>query len=176
MTAGAQTTCELEDGTEELFAVSDNCGHSYQLPLFENATGWSTKVLDGDTLVGQVQCLKQGEALFLADLHVLEAATHPIQGLAQVKAWLGFDTHGRIESYRNRGLGSALLCFVLGRAGEQGFQRVTGRLAPIDLKENPMLPDWNRHRGFQVTMAANQLAGELEMVLKQAKQKTPEIR
>ena len=169
MKSDAELTCEPATGTEELFTVADNRGHCYQLPLFEDAMGWSTKVLDGDTRVGQIHCLKQGEALFLADLHVLDSATHPIQGLAQMKAWLGFDTHGRIENYRNRGLGSALLSFVISRAGEQGFQRVTGRLAPIDLKENPMLPDWYRHRGFQVAMAAHQLAGELEMVLKPAK-------
>ncbi|MEI8044995.1 MAG: GNAT family N-acetyltransferase [Verrucomicrobiota bacterium] len=169
MRSDAELTCESDEGTERLLTVSDNRGNAYQLPLFENATGWSTKVLAGDTRVGQVHCLKQGEDLFLADLHVLEAATHPIQGLAMVKAWLGFDTHGRIENYRNRGLGSALLSFVINWARARGFRRVTGRLAPIDLKENPDLPDWYRCRGFRVTMAANRLEGELEMVLQQAK-------
>jgi GNAT superfamily N-acetyltransferase len=165
VTPDAQTTCELEEGAEELFTVSDNHGHSYRLPLFEDATGWSTKVFDGDTFVGQVHCLKQGEALYLADLHVQDAATHPIQGLAWVRAWLGFNTHGRIESYRNRGLGSALLGFVINRARAGGFKRVTGRLAPIDLKASPSLPDWYRDRSFRVTMAANQLEGTLELSL-----------
>ena len=154
---------------EKLFTVSDNRGHSYQLPLFEDATGWSAKVFDGDTLVGQVHCLKRGEALYLADLHVQEAATHPIQGLAWVRAWLGFDTRGRTESYRNRGLGSALLRFVINRARAGGFRGVTGRLAPIDLKESPTLPDWYQDRGFRVTMAANQLEGALELLLPEAK-------
>ncbi len=169
MTLGAQASCEPEKETEERLTVSDYRGYSYQLHLFQTGLGWSAKLFDVDTLAGQIHCLNQGDALFLGDLHVLEAATHPIQGLARLRGWFGLTTHGRIENYRNRGLGSALLNFVINRAGEQSFQRVTGKLAPVDLKENPMLPDWYRHRGFQVTMAANQMAGELELVLQQAK-------
>jgi GNAT superfamily N-acetyltransferase len=165
VTPGAQTICEWDDGSEELFKVSDNRGHGYRLHLFKHATGWSMKVFDGVTRVAEAHCLPQGEALFLADLRVLDSAVHGIQGLTRVKGWFGFNVQGRIENYRNRGLGSALLGFVINQAGMRGFQRVTGKLAPIDLKENPGLPDWYQQRGFRVALAADQLAGTLELAL-----------
>jgi len=164
MTISSQTSCEHE-GTEERLNVSDSLEHSYQLQLFENGSGWSAKVFDVDTLAGQIHCLNQGDALFLGDLHVLRAATRPIQGLARLRGWLGLPTRGRIENYRNRGLGSALLNLVINRARAHGFRRVIGRLAPIDLKEDPKLPDWYRRRGFQIAVASNRLTGDLELVL-----------
>ena len=150
---------------EEWFTVVDHRGYSYQLHLLEYGSSWFAKVFDGNTSVGRISCLNQGDTLFLGDLYVLEAATRPIRGLAWVKVWFGFDMRGRTENYRNRGLGSALLTFAINRARAGGYRRVIGKLAAIDLKAMPGLPDWYRHRGFHVTMEADHLAGTLELTL-----------
>jgi GNAT superfamily N-acetyltransferase len=148
--------------------VCDKRNHSYQVQVhpIEHATGWFMKVFDVDTLAAEVKCLAQGKDFFLADLRVQDSAVHPIRGFARIKSLLGFTIHGRIENYRKRGLGSVLLRFVISLAREKAFQRIIGKLAPIDLEPNPALPDWYRHHGFTVIMEPSQLEGTLELRLR----------
>lgn len=51
---------------------------------------------------------------------------------------------------RKAGIGHQLLARVFDVARRNGFQRVCGDIAPIDLKANPELPDWYRRQGFVV--------------------------
>lgn len=150
---------------EELDAFVDEQGHRYELRLFEDGSAWTIKAFDVQVLMAQVNCLVQGSDLFLADLHVFEAARHPLRRIDQIKGWLGFDVSGRIEDYQHRGLGTELLEFVVRRARQRRFGRITGKLFPKDLQVNPRLPEWYRHRGFQVAMDRAETAGELERVL-----------
>jgi GNAT superfamily N-acetyltransferase len=159
------TNTDTEDCAPEVLRISDGRGHQYQLRLFDDGIGWIMKVFDRGALAGHVNCLKQGGDLFLADIYVEAKAMHPISGLGLFKCWLGFNAQGQVENYRRRGLGSALLDFVVQRAHDYGFQRVTGKLLPGDLAGNPALPRWYERRGFHVTMEGNRSAGALEFVL-----------
>jgi GNAT superfamily N-acetyltransferase len=150
---------------EELHALIDEQGRPYQMRLFEDDHAWTLKVFDDHALVAQVNCLVQGSDLFLADIHVFDAARHPLRRVQQFKGWLGFDVSGRTENYQHRGLGTELIKFVIRRARDRGLLRVTGRLFPKDLEANPRLPGWYRHQGFQVAMNESGTAGELELVL-----------
>lgn len=156
---------------EELHALIDEQGQPYQMRLVEDDSGWTIKVFCDHTLVAQVNCIVQGGDLFLADLHVFEAARHPLRPVDRFKGWVGFvagfgfEAAGRTENYQHRGLGTELLNFVIRRAREHSFRRITGKLFPKDLASNPRLPDWYRRRGFQVTLNASKTAGELELVL-----------
>lgn len=124
------TSSQDDTGADELLAVSDKRKHPYQVHLFEHDTGWFMKVIDVDTFAAEVYCLVQGNDLCLADIRVKDSAMHPIAGFARIKSLLGFSARGRVENYRNRGLGSALLCLVIDLARTRGFERVKGRLAP----------------------------------------------
>lgn len=157
---------------EELHALFDEQGQPYQMRLFEDNSAWTIKVFDDHALVAQVNCLVQGNDLFLADLHVFEAARHPLKPVDLVKGWFGFEVSGRTENYQHRGLGTELLNFVIRRAREHSFRRITGKLFPRDLEGNPRLPDWYRRRGFQVAMNASETAGELELVLSDFEEET----
>ena len=79
---------------EELHAFVDEQGHRYDMRLFENGSAWTIKAFDVQVLVAQVNCLVQDSDLFLADLHVFEAARHPLRRIDQIKGWLGFDVSG----------------------------------------------------------------------------------
>lgn len=151
--------------TEELHALIDEQGEPYQMRLVDEGSAWTLKVFDDHALVAQVNCLVQGCDLFLADIHVYEAARNPLRPVDRFKGWLGFDVAGPTKNYQHRGLGTELLSFVIRRAREHSFRRITGKLFPKDLAANPQLPDWYRRRGFQVTMNAGETAGELELFL-----------
>jgi hypothetical protein len=145
--------------------VCDRSGHPFQVQFFDDSTGWTLKVFAQNTMVGQVNFEKLGGDLFLADLHVFESAMPPITWLGRIKCLLGLKASGREINYRRRGLGSALLSFVVQRAHAGGFRRITGQIYPADLAENSNLPEWYRSRGFCVTMSPDLTNGTLELVL-----------
>jgi hypothetical protein len=151
---------------EERHVLKDKQGRSYQMVLVDEGSFWISKVRDGQVCAAEAACRVQGSDLILENIHVQEAAKHPMRGLARLKGWFRFDVQGRTENYRHRGLAPAILDVLIQRARIRGFKRVVGKLAPIDLQKNPDLPDWYRRRGFHVTMEADQLAGKLEFALR----------
>ena len=52
---------------------------------------------------------------------------------------------------RGRGLGSALLEFIVREARSRGFTRIEGDIFAKDHAANQGLPDWYRQRGFVVS-------------------------
>lgn len=51
-------------------------------------------------------------------------------------------------AYRNRGLGTAVLQYVLGIAQSRGIEVIEGRIVGRDLQVTPHLADWYRRHGF----------------------------
>lgn len=55
-------------------------------------------------------------------------------------------------NYQQRGLGAALLVFVIRAARENGHASMTGTLVRNYLKQNPRLVNWYQSHGFRVEM------------------------
>ena len=58
----------------------------------------------------------------------------------------------RITNYQQRGLGTAMVEFMINYAREKSAKRIVGQVKPRDFKDYPELPDWYRRRGFAVVM------------------------
>ena len=56
----------------------------------------------------------------------------------------------KTQSYRGRGLGAALLRFLIGLARERGIKRIRGSVVQQDVEETPFLLTWYKKNGFQV--------------------------
>lgn len=150
---------------EELRTIADSKGKQYRLWLYDDANGWIMKIFDASTLAAQLNCIRQGKDLLLCDIIVHEFAVHPIGWFERLRTFFGLEARGRTSSYRNRGLGSALLSYTINRARAQGFRSIIGVLAPRDLAECPYLPIWYRKFSFKVRMESGKLAGRLELAL-----------
>lgn len=151
-----------EPETEERW-IKDKAGRSYRLTIAEVQDLWVLRVFHGRTLVGESNCQRKDQELFLGDLHILNDVKIPEGGLSR---FLRFVTGCQKTpvSYRGRGLGRSLLKFIMDRAAERGLRQITGNLFPRDLKENPKLPDWYRQFGFEVTMK-NEESGSIRLKL-----------
>jgi hypothetical protein len=57
----------------------------------------------------------------------------------------------RTENFRNRGIGTAMIAFLVGFARSHSAKRIEGEIKPHDSKENQDLPNWYRRRGFTVS-------------------------
>ncbi len=95
--------------------------------------------------IGHVYCHIFNECAVIADIRVSDCVK---QGRCVLLQILGFKP--RIKSYRNKGVGTALLKFALNYLKAQGCTRVEGNIMERDLKAWPRLPQWYRDHGFQV--------------------------
>lgn len=104
--------------------------------------------------VGYINYSFEGsEVLHLDDLHIEDAAISPpwffldfifIGGSFPPQRW-------RTKSFRGRGIGTAIIDFLVNYARANSIIRIEGEVKPHDFKDNPDLPDWYRRRGFIVT-------------------------
>jgi len=56
----------------------------------------------------------------------------------------------RTITYRNKGLGTALLNFVFEHFKGMGCERMEGKIVKSDLIDRPWLPQWYRKHGFHI--------------------------
>lgn len=103
--------------------------------------------------VGHVNCRFEGdEVLRLIDLCIRDTATLPPWFYLNFCNVSFPPTSWRTENYRNRGLGTAMIEFLVTHAKSKRAKRIEGEVKTYDFKANPDLPDWYRRRGFEVIM------------------------
>ena len=159
----SEEPAERQEPETEERRIEDKAGRSYRLTVAEARDLWVFKLFDERTLVGQANCLLRTEDLLLADLRIEEEAKGRKKGLSALLQFAS-SPHNNPVSYRGRGLGRALLIFIIRRATERGLRQISGNLFPQDLKTNPKLPDWYRQFGFEVTMN-NDISGSIRLQL-----------
>lgn len=108
----------------------------------------------GRCQVGYLNYSFEGDGVLnLDDLHIEDAATSPpwflldfifIGGSFPPLRW-------RTKNFRGRGIGTAMIEFLVDYARANSIKRIEGEVKPHDFKDNPDLPDWYRRRGFTVT-------------------------
>jgi len=152
--------CQEEDGV-----ISDGGGHSYRLRISESLRFWRIKVFDGNVRVGYANCTLTNKILTLADLHVATDALRPRRGISRLLHRF-VNTPRELINYRGRGLGSAVLRFIIQRAVAHGFTEIEGKLSPHDLAANPNLPEWYRRHGFTIIPGEGQRWGRIQLKLR----------
>jgi len=144
-------------------SLADKEGRHYQLSIDDADQWWVLKLFDGLCPIGYANCLYQGKVLFLADLCISD----DVPPTGRLACWARmFGLRLRHKNYRGRGLGSALLGFIIEQARRNGIEHITGKLFPADLTKNPELPTWYRQRGFHVTMSPDKNSGDIQLQLK----------
>ncbi len=133
----------------ESATIQDANGHAYRMKCVFDKTGWRLTVYDDDLWVADANCVVGNNVVRIGNLEVFEEAKGGKRGLGR---WLYsiLNLRNDVKNYRKRGLGTALLKFIVSSAKERGMQMVEGSLSPVDLVPNPDLPDWYKRRGFTV--------------------------
>ena len=115
-------------------SLADKEGRHYQLSIDDADQWWVLKLFDGLCPIGYANCLYQGKVLFLADLCISD----DVPPTGRLACWARmFGLRLRHKNYRGRGLGSALLGFIIEQARRNGIEHITGKLFPADLAKNP---------------------------------------
>lgn len=94
------------------------------------------------------------DVLHLDDLHIKDDVVSP--------PWFWCDLffvtlsfpplRWRIQNFRGRGIGTAMIQFLADYARSKFVERVEGEVKAHDFGKNPDLPNWYRRRGFTVVM------------------------
>ena len=93
------------------------------------------------------------DVLHLDDLHIEDDAIFPPWFSCPLPfVILSFPPlRWRTENFQGRGIGTAMIQFLVDYARSKFAKRIEGEVKPHDFKDNPDLPDWYRRRGFTVT-------------------------
>ncbi|MGD0778828.1 MAG: GNAT family N-acetyltransferase [Candidatus Solibacter sp.] len=155
----------IQPDIPETLPLEDDMGKPYALHLHDDDKSWTLKVFDRRVLVAQVNCLVQGDALLLADIHVFDEARLP-EGMfvSWLRSALGLKP--RTANYQRRGMGTRLLQIVIERARRRNLSRIAGNLFPRDLSARPDLPTWYRNHGFEVDLATDGASGKISLDLR----------
>lgn len=151
------------DEGEETHALKDNRGRCYRLDVFREM-GPCFFVRHGGCKVAEALCETSGTTLILLDFQVQDdLPTFESWWSKLVRRALGRPRPRR--TCRRRGLGTALLQFIVAWAGRQGFTEIRGSLSPRDLREFSNLKGWYRNNGFSILPGGQFGVGELCFVL-----------
>jgi GNAT superfamily N-acetyltransferase len=135
---------------EETIEVVDRMGRRYKLELFKTGRSWFFKLWDGDSRIGQMSCGVNGQILHLSDVNIYDKPRHRmLRWHEQILEKLGLRER-RIDNYQRRGLGTALVNYVIDRARKSGFVEIKGEMVARDLQKNPNLPSWYKSLGFSI--------------------------
>jgi len=88
--------------------------------------------------------LQDDGSILLSDIQVFDEAPVPPSWLVSCIPW----RQPKTVSYRNRGIGRALMTTFLRLADEAGVSRIFGSLTNGDLAASPFLKSWYQSFGF----------------------------
>lgn len=124
-------------------------GKNYQLQFKKATAQWIFKVYSGDTTVADANCLFFGSKILLGDICVRDRARAPLNSLyRRLRAFM----HLRAApiNYRGRGIGTALLKFIVKAASESGYREIYGNLPVSKRATDSNLKQWYQKQGFTV--------------------------
>ncbi len=108
-----------------------------------NKIGWIIRAKHDDLCVGQASLIVINEKrLKLTDIIVYDK----VENKSAFARFLGRKT----KNYRNMGIGTTLIEFIIEKAHEYGYGTIFASITFQDIIDTPHLLDWYRHRGFEV--------------------------
>ncbi len=141
-----------ESVREIALTIHDQAGRVYSIHFTRGACLWLMDVIAADgRRVGRLMATEQVDGtLLLGDLTIGDVLPVCTPWWRRCVQCIG--GHARMhESFRGRGLGSALLDAFLCEARQAGVRSITGYLVPKDLRAWPALPEWYARRGFKLS-------------------------
>lgn len=131
--------------------ISDNEGRQYRLCVVSDDDNFfHVKLKYRDEVVGEVKCiLRSPDEMQLADILVYDEVVHSPQNFFDMFLKIVFGRNKTVN-YRQRGLGTTLLNFVISHAHNRGVKRVYGTVVERDITNRPSLFQWYQRHGFKV--------------------------
>ncbi len=129
--------------------ISDREGHSYDISISESDPLLLFRLYDRQTLVGEAKFVREStETVLLGDIAIANEVilTPSNYWVAQFRKISGYKPEP--INYRGKGLGSALIKFLIHHAHTLGIRHIYGKVAQQDLENNPKLLQWYQDHGF----------------------------
>lgn len=135
-----------EDGIEIKHTIYDRFGDAYTVGGNLSPSGLLSYVTSKKHCVGRINWTTSKSAvLTIADLIIFDKNHYRKPLWSHVLPVLY-----RPINYRGRGLGAAMLKFIIESAQNMGISEVNGWITSDDLKVTPFLPEFYRNHGFMV--------------------------
>jgi len=129
--------------------IRDRDGVAY-LVHSERGNLWTFDLSLGADVVGYVWCIEQSPVLQISDLKLYDRV--PVPETVIAACWRKVLRRSKpVRNHRNRGLGTAILALLSQLATSAGFLTLEGWISDVDSRDNPVLLEWYRRRGFIVT-------------------------
>lgn len=134
--------------------IFDSFGCQYQIcVIVDDDNFFFIKLKHYDEIVGEAKCTLNLHEMVLEDIIIYDEVVRTPQNFLDIFLKVAFNRN-KPTNYRQRGLGTSLLKFVINHACYKGIKRISGRLVERDLASNPNLFKWYQKHGFQVINAA----------------------
>ncbi len=128
--------------------LTDRLGCSYRLFISSQGDRYSLKLYDGSLLAGEARCSWQDDGrMVLDDIAIANEASPVLNLLERLQQWLLGAEFERVN-YRQRGLGTLLLCNLIEHARKLGASSIRGEVFQADVENNPKLLNWYGRHGF----------------------------
>lgn len=135
--------------------IVDKDNKTYTLNVLDDDSSIVIKVYRFNTLIGEVKCFKESlEVLYLRDIAIANDAIPDLRNIWVTPQKKILQEQPGPVNYRGRGLGSALMTFLIRYAAGYGFQAIYGNVYQQDLENNPKLLQWYQRHGFQLRPVA----------------------
>lgn len=118
-----------------------------------SSDGWIFDAIWHHARVGRAVCVLKGRSLKIGDLVVYDDCVLPRPVAHNFFSLIGMPC--RKQSFRGRGVGTALLNRVIAEAEQAGVSRLWGSVTASDIAETPHLLDW--YRGWALRSATKAL-------------------
>jgi GNAT superfamily N-acetyltransferase len=148
--------------------IHDRRGKSFRVEYDVDAVWLDFHLYDGGISIGYARCRMQALcSLRIVDLLIYDDVH--FESHSRWRFWFHRHVLGCLRGYRNHGLGTAFLNFILADARQRGFKRIEGSAHPDRPEHAEALLRWYRRMGFTIkpadkTKLVTSLA-ELELVL-----------
>ena len=132
-----------EEGCDITHTIHDKSGTAYNIEGHLTPRSLLSHVFSTRRCVGRINwTISQPGVLTIADLMIFE----PLD----IKPWWARVFHKQPPNYKGRGLGSAMLDYIIESARAIGVSEIRGWMTHEDLKATPYLPAFYRKHGFTV--------------------------
>jgi hypothetical protein len=146
-------------------ALTDRYGATYRVES-ERALLWSFCIWAGGQKVGHVDCDDRTSVLKINDLVLRAKVPFAEARFARwVRKFRGLPSP--TQSYRDRGIGTAMLRLIEALARAEGFVAIQGWISKVDTDRDPDLPNWYRRRGFVVVEGPGEIQMQVATIRKE---------
>lgn len=129
--------------------ITDNYGQEYRVNVLEDSDDlFHVELRQRRDYVGEAKCILRKDMMELSDMRIRDDTGPPesiIEHIMKNSVKSKVDT----RSYRCRGLGTALLKFLIAYARKKQLKSIFGSIVQKDIVKTPNLVSWYEKRGFK---------------------------